>query len=472
MISGLVVPRNLSALLPVMTFGGFEIGIALCVVVLWIRHWPLAEKEFLRQLFLLEISAVLAGFSAYIYILRPSYRPFTFIPGLMYPVGIVFILALISSSLLLLIQWSHTDRIIRSYGIALFATQVVAVITATINGSISAPDLPALLAVMAFGFFGMGIALCVAVLWIRNWQSYAEPAVLGILGVIVTLLCLPGILFFTKPLDGPEQMSSEVYIFATGRPAQKLSVDVVFNPSRNDYFFPNGSAFFSREESFTIHNGSNNPVRWAVLLDNDARLKPLNDVPAKIKHQNMQIDADLTSGSITASDPNDYGPTSAQLFTGLLAGNSSVEFSGTPVGTFETSTISRSAAYFPTYSQGSLSGASKNDRNIVDNALGNAPAMRDDKAFVITLTGRIYDPSLESLSDVQPPPDSTLQSEGIVRWTGHKSIFNPQYKLLSQNGADAATGGLFIFAVFLGIAGASILASLQSIVKNLASRKS
>src|SRR6185369_15614062 len=132
-----------------------------------------------------------------------------------------------------------------------------------------------------------------------------------------------------------------------------------------------------REESFTIHNGSNNPVRWAVLLDNDARLKPLNDVPAKINHQNMQIDADLTSGSITASDPNDYGPTSAQLFTGLLAGNSSVEFSGTPVGTFETSTISRSAAYFPTYSQGSLSGASKNDRNIVDNALGNAPAMRD-----------------------------------------------------------------------------------------------
>jgi hypothetical protein len=149
-----------------------------------------------------------------------------------------------------------------------------------------------------------------------------------------------------------------------------------------------------------------------------------------------------------------------------------VQFSGTVIGTFETSTISHSAASFPTFSQGSIASvSSKNDREIIINALGAVPTTRNDKAFTITLTGRIYDPSLESLSDVQPSPDSTLQGEGVIQWTGHESIFNPQYKLFNQNGADAATDGLFIFAVFLGIAGASIVASLQSIVHNLVSRK-
>jgi hypothetical protein len=348
------------------------------------------------------------------------------------------------------------------------------VVIATINASSSAPNLSALLAVMAFGLFGMGIALCVSVLWIRHWQSYAEPAVLGLLGVLVTLLCLPGILFFTKPLDHPEQMTSQVYIFATGAPTQKLSVDVAFNPSGYDDYLPNGDPFPSREESFTIHNDGNGAIRWAVLLDNDACFKALKHVSAKIRPpRNISIDAIYPSGNIIASKPDNYYPTSAQLLTGLLAGNSSVKFFGTAVGTFETSTISRSAAYFPTYSQGSLSGvSSKKDKNIIIKALGHAPTTRNNKAFTITLTGRIYDPSLESLNDAQPPPDSALLSEGVVRWTGHRSIFNPQYKLVRQNGDDAATGGLFIFAVFLGIAGAAILASLQSIVKNLASRKS
>ena len=470
--NGLIFPRNLPVLLGVMAVGLFGLGIALCVAVLWIHRWPLAEKEFLRQFLLLEISVVLAGFSVYMYTLRPSYRPFTSIPGLMYPVGIAFIVALASSSLLLLIEWSHTNRKIRNCAIVLFAAQATVVIISTVNGSISAPNLSALLSVMAFGLFGLGITLCVAVLWIRHWKSYAEPATLGILGIIVTLLCLPGTLAITKQLDGPEKMSSEVYVFATGAPTQKLSVDVAFNPSRNDQSFPNGDPFPARQESFTIYNGSNDAIHWAVLLDNDACFKHL---PAKIRHQNIDyIDAHFLSGSIIVSNPDDYFPVSAQLFTGLLAGNSSVKFSGTPIGTFETSTISRSAAYFPTYSQGNLSDVSSTkDKDIIKKALGKAPpATRNSKAFTISLTGRIFDPSLESLNDAHPSPDSTLQSEGVVRWTGHESISNPQYKLLSQNGADAATGGLFIFAVFLGIAGASILASLQSIVKNLLDRKS
>src|SRR6266480_4831960 len=240
----LIFARNLSALLGVMAVGLFGLGVALCVALLWIRRWPLAEKELFRQALLLDISVALAASSAYAYALRPRFRPFTSIAGLMYPAGIAFILALVSSSLLLLIQWSHTNRGIRNCAIVLFAAQVAVVIISTVNGSISAPDLSALLAVMAFGFFGLGIALCVAVLWMRGrWRDYAEPATLGLLGVIVALLCLPGMLFFTKPLDGFGQPGSEVYVFATGAPTQKLSVDVIFNPTRDYEYLPPGGPF-------------------------------------------------------------------------------------------------------------------------------------------------------------------------------------------------------------------------------------
>ena len=348
------------------------------------------------------------------------------------------------------------------------SVQLTVIIISSINGSISASNLPALLAVMAFGLTGMGIALCVTVLWIRRWP-YAQALMLGLLGIMVTVLCLPGILFFTKPLNAPEEMSSQVYVFATGAPTQRLSVEAVFNPSNTSLSFPTGM-LSPGEESFTIHNGSNCTIHWAVLLDNDARFALFNDVPANITHRDVSVDASL-SGSVTASNPDDYSTIPAQLFTGVLAGDSSEMFYGKVVGIFETSAISSSAAYLPTYSQGSLSGVSKRDTAIIIHGLGGAPTLRHDRDFTITLTGGMYDPSLESLSNAQPSLDPTLESEGVVQWTGDESIFNPQYNLSSQNGADVATDGLFVFAIFLGVAGASLLAGLQCLVQVLSSRK-
>ncbi len=435
--------------------------------------WPASTRvgTFLQFLFL-GISLLLSAFSAWVYESHPYYQPFTAMPLLMYPAGIAFIVALLSSSFILLIPWPHTNRIVRVCAGVLFIGQLVVVFISTIRGSRSAVSLPALFSVLGFGFCGMGIALCVAVLWIRPWKL-AESAVMGLLGVMAIFLCLPGILFFTKPLDGPQGMSSEVYVFATGTPAQRLSVNVVLNPSTSDFSLPSGDLISPGEESITVHNGSNHTIHWAVLLDNGACFTVLKQVPAKVTHRDVDIDADLLSGGITVSDSFGYDTTPAQLFTGVLAGNSSATFFGTVTGTFETNTISWTAAYFPTYSQGSLSGvSSKTDRAMIINALGSAPTARDDGAFTITLTGAVYDPSLESLSDAQPSLDSTLQGEGVPQWTGHESIFNPQYKLLSLNGADEATDGLFVFAVFLGIAGASLLASLQCVVKILLDRKS
>jgi hypothetical protein len=262
-------------------------------------------------------------------------------------------------------------------------------------------------------------------------------------------------------------------VFATGAPTQRLSVDVTSNSHSYYEFLPSGG-LFPPGESFTIHNDSNHTIHWAVLLANGARFKALEHVPATIKKQrDVDIDADYSSGSIIASDLYDYVSTPAQLFSGVLTGNSRADFSGTVTGTFETSTISRKAVHLPTYSQGSLSDVrSKKDREIILNALGSAPTTRNSGAFTITLTGGVYEPSLESLSDMQPSLDSAGQRDGVVRWTGHGSIVGPQYKIFSQRGADVASNGLWIFAIFLGIAGAGILESLQSIAENLLPSKS
>jgi hypothetical protein len=96
------------------------------------------------------------------------YRPFTPIAILVLPVGIAFI-ALVSSSLLLLIPWSRSNRIIRNCAIVLFASQVAVLIFSMADGLIFLRNLSALLGVMAVGLSGLGVALCVALLWIRRW---------------------------------------------------------------------------------------------------------------------------------------------------------------------------------------------------------------------------------------------------------------------------------------------------------------
>ena len=123
---------------------------------------PRTKPEFLVLAFLLGISISFSVYSVCITFLLfldyrrlpfLYYRPFTPIATLVLPVGIAFI-ALLSSSLLLLIPWSRSNRIIRNCAIVLFATQVAVVIFSMADALIFARNLSALLGVMAVGLFG------------------------------------------------------------------------------------------------------------------------------------------------------------------------------------------------------------------------------------------------------------------------------------------------------------------------------
>jgi hypothetical protein len=424
---------------------------------------PRDRSADLKMLFIVQASLVLSGVSVLLYLFhRSSHEPFTSAPHYMYPAGLALIVALVLSSLVLLWRWRHGPTLFKIYTLAIFTSQLLLVIIATIGGTLSALDLPTLFSVMAFGLCGMGIGLCVVAMWMRGWL-FAESAVLGLLAIVVTLLCLPGILFFTRPLQVPEDYGY-AYLFATGTPTLRLSVNVENNPL--DVLYP-------RTEIFTVRNGSNHPINWALLLDYGARFRKLQQVPSDIKHQEVHIDGNYSGTLVANPQSSDYDPgIPAQLFAGTIASDSSERFYGTTIGYFKTSTIDRTAVYLPTYSQGSLAGASPKVRNVVISALGGTPAFRRPEAFTIRLTGGFFYFPLESVRDALPALDPGVKSGGLVHWTGHMAITNPQYTLFNQSAADEATDGLFVFAVFLGVAGASILASLQSVIKILLSRTS
>jgi hypothetical protein len=122
-----------------------------------------AGKDFLCQVLLLYISIISSSFAAPIIYrllfltsqsLFLSFRSFTPAPGLMF--HITFIVALVSSSLLLPIPWQRTNRAIKICALLLFAGQVAVVILSTISGSIVPRNHSALFAVIAFGFSRWG----------------------------------------------------------------------------------------------------------------------------------------------------------------------------------------------------------------------------------------------------------------------------------------------------------------------------
>jgi hypothetical protein len=199
-------------------------------------------------------------------------------------------------------------------------------------------------------------------------------------------------------------------------------------------------------------------MHWAVLLDSDARLASFDQMPANVTCHDVS--------------PDDDDGIPAQLCTGVLAGTKSVQFSGTSEGLFESWTFDRAAISLPTYGQGTLSDASRRVQEMITTALGGVPTVRDNEAFTLTLDAGQYDPAFQSLSDTQPTVDPSTQSIGRIYWLEHKTISNPQFEVYDQNRADEVTFGIAVYAVFLGIAGAGLVTSLQGIVKTLISRTS
>lgn len=302
-----------------------------------------------------------------------------------------------------------------------------------------------LLQLTIFTMLALGIIVCLGATWWSAWD-FTEPVAIGLVAVTLGALCVPGLYYLSQEIYSP-YFTGSALLFATGAPSQ--NVDLYANASGSD-------------ETFQISNLSKKSVRWALLVAGAARIPNYQLTP-----RSGVITADLiASGSGLNSDQNDVD---AQLFSGTLNGNgSSVSINGISVGSFADSTTDRTAVALPDYGQGLLSEVSSKTGNEVVHALGSIPTFRPPADFTAYISsGRLF--PLDSITSASLAPTQDPDSQGNLEWTIHDSA-QINYSTVNQESADTDSNLLFVFAVLLGVAGAGVLASLQSAIHVFSAR--
>lgn len=107
----------------------------------------------------------------------------------------------------------------------------------------------------------------------------------------------------------------------------------------------------------------------------------------------------------------------------------------------------------------------------VTRALAGTPTFRAPSDFTMNIDAGFLPPSYY-VSQAAPAltPDANDQNE--LLWTTHSLSITPSVAVGNDGAADITSDILFVFAILLGVAGAALLASMQSFIHILSSRKS
>lgn len=298
-----------------------------------------------------------------------------------------------------------------------------------------------LLQLTIFSMLALGIIVCLGATWLSAWD-FTESVAIGLVALSLGVLCVPGLYYLSQDIYSP-YFTGSALLFATGAPSQ--NVDLYVSASGLD-----------GDESFQVSNLSKKPVRWALLVAGTARVLDYQLTPRSgVATANL-----IASGSGLNSEQNDVD---AQLFSGILNGNgSSLSISGTSAGSFADSTTDRTAVALPDYGQGLLSEVSGKTGNEIVHALGSTPTFRPSSDFTTYISSGPLFP-LDSVASVSLAPTQSPDNQGDLEWTIHGNA-QINYSTVNQESADSDSNLLFVFAVLLGVAGAGVLASLQSAI--------
>jgi hypothetical protein len=359
-------------------------------------------------------------------------------------------------------HWPHTVAAIAM--LAVTASLIIGFVIASILQSAPASTI---LEATLVGIAGLSIALATGVTWIPGWP-FAEPIALGLISITLGVLCWPGLSPLLQPVAYPGEDGAAL-LFAAGPAGQRLSLIVQTDPD-NLYGRPTS-------ESFQIANHGSDPDRWALLLLADARLiRPAVSgyrmltipftidffPPASLVPQNSQSRlVGIVSDNLLLA----YG---GQLLNGSLAGGASVDITGRSAGQFFEDSAGRSAVSLPFYGQGELAEFDSKTDKAITGALGASPSVIPPSDFTVTVgSGPLY--PTESLTLSQPALAAGSGDPTELNWDSH-SVISVDYQTLNQYEADSATDSLFVFAILLGVAGAGVVASLQSAIRAVLSR--
>ncbi len=330
------------------------------------------------------------------------------------------------------------SRVVTTLIGALCMSQFAAV-TLIVARNYNTRDPRVLLGIIVLGVCSIGVAMCVAVTWVK-WK-FAEPLAIGVVAVALGALCVPELRTSTATLNIPN-VSGSALLFATGRPGQDLSLRV--------------STPTSNRENFIIANGSDKrAIRWVLLLTGDARLHRI--------HAPLGVAIHVMSNSIGVPYTTTASAT-IETLSGRIGKNSSVEIGGSAPRSFVNVTSDRSAYSFPEYGEGDASQiGSYYTENVIDGYLGGNPITRKFGDFTITVTGARLT-KFGAVTQLSPYQIADQLTRSGPRWTGH-SAMSVTYTTSDQEAIDANNNFLVILSILLGVAGAGIITSLQSIIQ-------
>jgi hypothetical protein len=333
--------------------------------------------------------------------------------------------------------------------IILFEILVLASLFLLLVEETSISDVISLLTVTVFCICGLSIIVCLGATWLRTMR-FTEPLAIGTVAVAVGLLCIPGLRLASEQLT-PPFFTGSVLLFATGHPNQRISLytGVV---GVQDFI---GSPPVRGDELLQVNNLSKHPLRWALLVTGEARIPKYKISSPGVGHLEL-----TASGSGLSSSSYKVA---AQLFWGKLAGHRNLSLHGTSEGSFYDSTTDKAAITLPYYNEGRLSDLSSATKATIVSILKASPVYRSASDFTLRISsGPMY--PLDSITAASLNPVQNPNNPGFLEWTVHTGT-SISYAIEDQGAADVSSNALFVFAVLLGVAGAGVIASLQSTIR-------
>jgi hypothetical protein len=305
-----------------------------------------------------------------------------------------------------------------------------------------------LLGIIVLGVCSLGVVMCVAVTWMPRWP-FAEPLAIGVVAVALGAICVPELRAFTAALNFPNVAGSAV-LFATGAPDQGLALHVAI-PSAD-------------VEDFHISNLSGKkPVRWLLLLQGDARISRVRAQPPGIVIHN--ISSSMGAPSVSRADSLSVDKLDMQTISGSIRKGADIEVKGKVARNFMNRAEGKSAVSLPKYGEGDFDqvGSYYTENFITDSLGGRTAARRTSAYFTVTVTGA----NLGGFGVVDKWTPGGIPDE-LTRfgpqWTDHSSM-RIDYATSDEDKVDVTNDFLIILSILLGVAGAGVFASLQSIIQ-------
>jgi hypothetical protein len=300
-----------------------------------------------------------------------------------------------------------------------------------------------------FGLAGSCLAAILAAKLMKP-SPFAEPAAAAVSALAIILICIPGLIAFTEELNFPADDGYAV-LFVGGPSDQSVTLDATMSTL--------GTPFQSFQISSKNPKG---PIPWVLLLDGSARMTHISDPTTRLAIRQINVPMDSISYAEVTGGP-------IQLLSGLVGPGSIPSISGTAIGSFTYYASDQIGVKLPNYEIGNSDTVSPMLEAKIVQLLGGTP--RASLAQYSTVNVFAEGNALDTVTSSLPPPVSTSSQYGELEWSSNfgEPIL---YSARDQGVSGLVSDALFFIAFLLGIAGAALLASLQSAIHLYISGKS